>query len=301
MKVSICIPTYNQTIYLSKALNSILDQDFNDYEIIITDDTPDDSVKRLIDKFDFNGRLKYFKNSVALGSPENWNEAIKKASGEYIKILHHDDFFSLNTSLGEFVKMLDDHPEAGFAFSSSITYDKNLTLLNKNIPSKSQIDLLNSDSDCLFFGAIIGSPSTTIFRNGRNLFFDKRIKWLVDSEFYIRCLRENTNFAFNDRCLVSIIAAEDRVTNQCYNKPEVEIFELLYVLDKIQKKNISDLKFLHFLMGKFIQYKILGKKKLHEYYFSDPVPLIAQGALISARIYHPFYFFKKRIKTGNGH
>ncbi len=124
VNVSICIPAYNQTVYLRKVLNSIIEQDFNDYEIIITDDTPDDSIKKLIDEFDFQGRLKYFKNHSALGTPENWNEAIRKAGGEYIKIMHHDDFFTYNHSLAEFVKMLDENPECDFAFSSSLNLDK---------------------------------------------------------------------------------------------------------------------------------------------------------------------------------
>jgi glycosyltransferase involved in cell wall biosynthesis len=43
--VSICIPTYKQTEYLKKCLESILAQDFKDYELIISDDTPDDTIE----------------------------------------------------------------------------------------------------------------------------------------------------------------------------------------------------------------------------------------------------------------
>ena len=43
--VSICIPTYKQIPYLKKCIESVLKQDFEDYELIITDDSPDDSVE----------------------------------------------------------------------------------------------------------------------------------------------------------------------------------------------------------------------------------------------------------------
>ena len=81
-KVSICIPTYKQVDYLRKTLDSVLLQDFHDYELIISDDSSDDSVENLLREFDFKGKLNYFRNSVALGSPANWNYSIKQAKGE---------------------------------------------------------------------------------------------------------------------------------------------------------------------------------------------------------------------------
>ena len=87
--VSLCIPTYNQVDSLRKVLDSIAAQDFGDYEIIITDDSPGDSISQLLREYSFKGEVRYFKNSVRKGSPENWNQAIHHASGDYIKVLHH--------------------------------------------------------------------------------------------------------------------------------------------------------------------------------------------------------------------
>ena len=58
-KVSLCIPAYKQVEYLRVTLNSVLKQDFHDYELIVTDDSADDSVKNLLSEFDFKGKLKY--------------------------------------------------------------------------------------------------------------------------------------------------------------------------------------------------------------------------------------------------
>src|SRR5688572_6037089 len=109
-KVSICIPAYKNASALAKCLNSILCQSFSDFEIIITDDTRDDTIKNLVQNIDFgNKKFIYKHNPVQLGSPENWNAAIKLAGGEYIKVLHHDDWFTDEHSLKVFVDLLENN------------------------------------------------------------------------------------------------------------------------------------------------------------------------------------------------
>jgi glycosyltransferase involved in cell wall biosynthesis len=105
-KVSICIPAYKQVQFLRVTLESILSQRFTDYEVNITDDSPDDSVEQLVKEFLLDGRIRYSHNPKQLGSPENWNECIRSARGELIKIMHHDDHFTDADSLGRFVDML---------------------------------------------------------------------------------------------------------------------------------------------------------------------------------------------------
>src|SRR5678815_6041530 len=117
--VSICIPTYKRVAYLERLLESIALQTFKDFEVIITDDSDDDSVKDLLKKYEGQLPIKYFQNGKALGTPANWNRAISKAKGQWIKLMHDDDWFSLSDSLASFVKFThDDHP---FIFSAYYT------------------------------------------------------------------------------------------------------------------------------------------------------------------------------------
>jgi glycosyltransferase involved in cell wall biosynthesis len=296
MKVSICIPSYKQTVYLRRVLTSIHEQDFNDYEIIITDDTPDDSIKKLIDEFDFQGRLKYFKNQPILGTPENWNEAIRKAHGEYIKIIHHDDFFTYNYSLGEFVKMLDDNPECDFAFSSSLNLDKDFKTLNQHCPTPKELDLIKKSPDQLFFSAIIGAPSATIFRNKKTIFFNKSLKWLVDMDFYIRVLKNNKNFIYYDKPLISTVDAPNRVTVECVNDKNIFIGEMLFVLKKISHNNQKDLKFLKFLINNFITNGITSIPQLKQYNTKKiKLPFVVYVSFVLSRIY--VIFFKRKYSS----
>ena len=67
-KVSICIPTYQQIEYLKKTLDSIQIQDFTDYEVIITDDSRDNSVKYLVETYSSYLPIRYYLNEESLDS-----------------------------------------------------------------------------------------------------------------------------------------------------------------------------------------------------------------------------------------
>jgi len=258
-KVSICIPTFKQINYLRKTLDSIVIQDYEDFEIIVTDDTPDNSVKQFIDTYDFKGKLSYYKNAVALGSPENWNECIRKASGKYIKTMHHDDWFFEPASLRKFVDALENEPNAGFAFSLVNSYNEKLNKYNRHEVTQEFISNLRLDPALLFFSNLIGPPSATIFKKDLELSFDRNLKWVVDIDFYIHYLLKNKFVFINEVLISSVNNAAHSVTNDCINK-EVEIFEYTYLYKKIYKGSLSK-KYIEFFKNLFIRYDV-NKKEL---------------------------------------
>lgn len=245
--VSICIPSYKQTDYLRRSLESISIQKYSDFEIIITDDSPDDSVKNLLEEFNFNGKLKYFKNKERLNTPENWNEAIKHASGEYIKMLHHDDWFKDENSLSDFVDMLDKNPIADFAFSSSEAMDEKKSFLFLHEPSNKQLKSLKN-SNILYFGNFIGAPSSTIYRKNISLKYDKKLKWLVDVDFYIKILNINNNFVYSKKPLIQITArGNHQVTREVEKNRFLQAEESIYLYKKI-RNNLNLMRYLKFLI-----------------------------------------------------
>lgn len=64
-KVSIFIPTYQQVDYLGKVLDSIAVQSFQDYEVIVNDDSSDDRVQQLVAHYGFGSQLHYFRNLLS--------------------------------------------------------------------------------------------------------------------------------------------------------------------------------------------------------------------------------------------
>ena len=71
--ISICIPAYKRAQHLKRLLESIADQDYRDFEVILTDDSPDNEVAGLCNEYTDKFPLTYHRNPSALGTPANWN------------------------------------------------------------------------------------------------------------------------------------------------------------------------------------------------------------------------------------
>ncbi|SDZ92559.1 Glycosyl transferase family 2 [Lachnospiraceae bacterium NK3A20] len=123
-QVSIAIPCYNNPEDMARLLNSISIQTYDDYEIVISDDSTEEGaaerIRSLVDAFTRQNAsvpITYVHNSRPLGHVHNWNQAIRLTKGAYIKIMFSDDWFSCESSLSQYAAMLDAHPEAILAFS----------------------------------------------------------------------------------------------------------------------------------------------------------------------------------------
>ncbi|MFF2018097.1 glycosyltransferase [Paenibacillus sp. NPDC058177] len=98
-RFSVVIPTRNSHNVLKYTLMTCLNQSFEDYEIVISDNSSDNLTKELIEEFS-ESKIKYFRPERELAMTENYNFAISKAEGEYILVLGSDDgllLHALNT------------------------------------------------------------------------------------------------------------------------------------------------------------------------------------------------------------
>ncbi len=238
-KVSICIPTYNQTKHLKKCLQSVCEQNYKDFEVIISDDSTTDEVKVYIDALQIIQPLFYFRNKPSLGSPQNWNFALQQAKGEYIKILHHDDYFATKDSLGKYVTILDQQPTTDFVFSATEIILLKEEKKQLHTCDHKDLERLRSEPEFLFFKNVIGAPSATMFRNYIPIQFDGRLKWLVDIDFYIQHLKRKNEISYcNEALICTIHGAEEQITQNVINDKAIQITEHILVLAKIidQKK-----------------------------------------------------------------
>ena len=284
-KVSICIPAYKQADSFRRTLQSVSNQLFQDYEIIVTDDSPDDSVSIVVKEFQHNPKLKYFKNKERLGTPENWNEAIRLASGEYIKILHHDDWFSDKNSLADFVNMLERNPKADFAFCPSLNCGVDGNLRFVNTMSEAQTKILHADPRVLFQGNFIGAPSATIYRRQVNQEFDPRLKWVVDIDFYIRVLADKREFGYSRRPLVCVaLESLGKVTDECVGNKRVEVFEYLYLYEKISKNRSLAYRFCKVIWELFDRFNIQSSPDILDCGVDFALPQEVHDILLFRRI-----------------
>lgn len=231
--ISICIPAYERAKYLKRLLDSVCIQKYKNYEVIITDDSTTSEVEYLIEEYKHKIPLKYIRNQSSLGSPANWNKSIEVASYEWIKIMHDDDYFYSTTSLTKYANSISKNPNVKFFFSSFIKTDEvkgSQTLENINLINKL---MLKCDPLILFKKNYIGHPSTTIYRKDKLIEFDKRFKWVVDIEFYIRYLNKHKEFIYIKEPLVCVSVNDTQITKSVFRVKEIEVPENHQFLEKI--------------------------------------------------------------------
>jgi glycosyltransferase involved in cell wall biosynthesis len=233
--VSVCIPSYRQPAYFRRSLESVRAQSFEDYEVVVTDDSPDDAIAGVVrDLAAGDPRVRYVRNAVRKGSPENWNECARLARGRYVKFMHHDDWFARPDALRLLVDMMDRAPAADFGFCASNAWDAVTGEVVARPPTPEQVAALRRDPAALYAANFIGSPSETIYRSTVRATFDPRLKWVVDIDFYIRVLLANPRFAYCPEPLVTNTnAAAHQVTRDCEGDRRVETFEWLYLYAKL--------------------------------------------------------------------
>jgi len=229
--ISICIPAYKRIQFIDRLLASIKNQNFKDFEVIVSDDSPGEEVRELCMKYENSFKIIYHKNLQALGTTENWNEAIRKSKGEWIKLMHDDDWFADANSLQLFANAaLVSSSKFIFAAYRNIFLAENREEVVTISPLRKW--LLKNNSATLLSKNVIGPPSVCMHRNDGRFWYDKKTKWVVDIDFYIQRLAVES-FHYIDEFCVSVGISEDQVTQDCVRKPEVEIPENFYLLDKI--------------------------------------------------------------------
>jgi len=121
-KVTVMIPTYNYARFLGEAIQSVLDQTFTDFELIIVDDGSTDNTREVVESFQ-DARIKYiYQDHRGVSAAEN--AALRVACGEYITGVAADDIY-LPQNLEIKVKLLDSRPDVGLVCSDVYGFDDN--------------------------------------------------------------------------------------------------------------------------------------------------------------------------------
>lgn len=108
--VSIIMPLYNSEEFISETINSVLNQTYNNWELIIIDDCSIDSSAKIIKDFIKNdSRIKYLKNEKNSGPAFSRNKGIDIAKGKYISFLDSDDFWDVKKTEIQVQKMEDEN------------------------------------------------------------------------------------------------------------------------------------------------------------------------------------------------
>lgn len=177
-KISVVIPTYEMRglgcEYLSRNLDSLANQVFTDFEVVISDNSDNDDIEKLCQDYK-DLKITYFKNPLQ-GMAANTNEGMKAAKGKIIKILYQDDFLAHDQALGDIAysfKASDKWLVTGCGHS-----DEFGEWTRPHYPEYTKGIKLGINT--------IGSPSVLAILNDEPLLFDESLTWVLDCDLYSR-------------------------------------------------------------------------------------------------------------------
>ena len=133
--VSIITPTYNSEEYISVTINSILNQTYSNFELIIIDDFSTDNTLECVKKFD-DKRIKIFKNNKNRGAAFCRNRGLKNAKGRYLSFCDSDDFWEIDKTSAQINLMKQDNCSISFTSYSVYNSDLKKKLYKINVPNK---------------------------------------------------------------------------------------------------------------------------------------------------------------------
>ncbi|HSW01188.1 MAG TPA: glycosyltransferase [Sedimentisphaerales bacterium] len=254
-KVSVVIPSYNHGRFLRRRVDSILNQTYSDFEIILLDDASTDNTAAVLKEYAGHPLIRLASRPTNSGSVfVQWNTGIGMARGEYVWIAESDDYADVRF-LQELVPVLDRNPQVGLVKCKSSFIDENDQPLPgaTEAPSRdwSQDFTIEGREDCrlqLTHGTSIANASAVLFR--RRVYLDAGwadasyrmcADWLQWAKMMLRA-----DFTYVAQPLNFYRCHRNTVRQECLNNVIRDLEELrvcAYLLSRVSvpDRTVSDL------------------------------------------------------------
>lgn len=238
LRITVVIPSYNHEKYIAQAIQSVLEQTYQDFEIVITDDGSRDGTVDVIKTFR-DPRIRLFCFDRNQGACAAMNNNIREAKGEFIAVLNSDDLF-LPDKLEKQVAFLDKNQEIGAVFGHPKLIDE---VGNDFVDASHLYQIVFKQSNRtrfewlhhFFYQSNALCHPTVLIRKQcykKVGYFDERFAQLPDYDFWIRlCMEYEIHIMQEDLIKFRIHSSE---VNASGNRPEANIralTEFKYLLE----------------------------------------------------------------------
>ncbi len=228
--LSICIPTYEMRglglEYLKENFDMLAQQTFTDFEVIVSDNSRNNEIEHFCatyNKFD----IKYYKNPKDQTSASaNINNAIAHAGGKLIKIIFQDDFLYHTNALQNIVDAFDITKDS-WLITASQHYSKEKGFYREHYPRYNSLLYLGLNT--------ISSPSVLTIKNENPLYFDEKLMWLMDCDYYRRCYDTFGPPKILNKINVVNRVGSHQMTSVLHAKLSFKLKELFHVIRKFNK------------------------------------------------------------------
>ncbi|MGJ8716054.1 MAG: glycosyltransferase family 2 protein [Maribacter stanieri] len=309
-KISIIIPSYNRPKLVVEAINSCLLQTFPAYEIIIGDDSPNESTQLAISKIQKTSKttINYYHNYPSLGQANNVNMLVSKAKGDKILLLHDDDLLC-DKCLEYLIDCFHENPLIDVAFGKQYILDDN-GKVSKERSKKFNEDFYRTSE---FEGSKLSSIEAAIvqqFPNNAYLINSqlfKKIKYsdagdVCDFEFGLKLAKLKVKFYFTNKFTGKYRVWDGTISNEKNNDTALVAYSLVEQLKVENQSEHYKIKILNqkssVAIGQALKTKnYLIAYKIYARHFNVKNLLKIQGIkdLIKISVYSPI-LLKEKIK-----
>lgn len=205
--VSVIVPNFNHAPYLKRRLDSVINQSFHDFEVIILDDCSSDNSREIIEQYrDHLNVAQIIYNERNSGSVFNqWKKGVDLASGDYVWIAESDDYAD-SKFLENLVPILQSDLKLGFVYCNSKVVLQNGIIMNRTLADirnelysnfKWSFNYVNDGKDeikeNLLQGCTVNNTSAVLFRRSALTEvnpFDKTFKYVGDWYCYLKLCKD---------------------------------------------------------------------------------------------------------------
>lgn len=263
---SVIIPCYNVENYIARTINSVLEQTFNDFEIILVNDGSVDNTGKILDEYlkkDTRIKVIHQKNR---GVSEARNTGIREAKGKYIYFLDGDDYVS--TSYFEDMSKIILKNNLEIIISPYYIEKNNKKfLLISNIKEKyyNRDFILKNLFTRKICKAAIGTSlikKEIIVKN--NIFFNEKLSYSEDYHFIIRIFFKAKNFYYTNKPYFTYVQREGSAINSKLNLKRLDTLKALIDLENnlnIENKNLKNYFYLFYAINFIGNINVLSKQK----------------------------------------
>ena len=208
--VSVIIPTYNRAHYLGTAIESVFNQTFQEFELIVVDDGSIDETRTLLDAIDDKRLIRLFREHKGISAA--MNSGILVARGDYVARLDSDDVW-MPEMLEMGAGILNSRPEVGLVYGKAQQMDRNENLqpnIRGNLP-RFQRETLKS----MLYGDFTCNIAILVRREcfDRVGLYDESMRTSEDWDMWLRVAR-HYEFAFVDQILARFRVHEGNTTHR---------------------------------------------------------------------------------------
>lgn len=236
--ISVVIPIYNGEQYLKMCVQSVIDQQYTDWELIISDDNSSDKSLDIVRQFNDN-RITVVSNSTGRGIFQNLNNAIRHSGGDYIQIFNQDDVMEPSL-LARQLNCLNKWPSAGMVFCKKINIDETGEVIVTKTAGKTKEyqallpELISSGAAHQYFtsfGCFPGNLSPVMISRKAWLkcgVFNVDYAFAGDFEYWVR-LSSQFDIVFNNEYLCKV-RSHGRRASQVLSEKDLQLSKQLFII-----------------------------------------------------------------------